>query len=47
VVVALFGQEVTVVDDLARRELGYAPIITREEGIAELSTGGWKEMAAE
>src|SRR5262249_12024850 len=32
----LLGEEVTVVDDKARRELGYAPIVTREEGLAEM-----------
>lgn len=40
--VGLLGQEVTVRDDLARREIGYAPIMTREEGLEELKTGRWK-----
>jgi nucleoside-diphosphate-sugar epimerase len=34
--VELIGAEVTVKDDKARRELGYAPVITREEGLSEL-----------
>ena len=34
--VRLIGEEVTVVDDKARRELGYTPIVTIEQGIAEL-----------
>jgi nucleoside-diphosphate-sugar epimerase len=36
-VVALMGVEVTVVDEKARRELGYAPIITVDEGLREMS----------
>lgn len=32
-------QEVTVSDAKARRELGYAPVITREQGLAELRAG--------
>jgi len=35
--VRLIGQEVTVVDDKARRELGYAPIVSRAEGLAQIS----------
>jgi nucleoside-diphosphate-sugar epimerase len=35
--VRLIGQEVTVSDEKARRELGYAPVITREQGVAELA----------
>lgn len=35
--VLLMGQEVTVSDAKARRELGYAPIVSREEGLRELS----------
>jgi nucleoside-diphosphate-sugar epimerase len=35
--VMLLGQEVTVSDAKARRELGYAPVVTREEGLRELS----------
>jgi nucleoside-diphosphate-sugar epimerase len=34
--VRLIGEEVTVVDDKARRELGYTPVISREQGLAEL-----------
>jgi nucleoside-diphosphate-sugar epimerase len=34
--VRLIGEEVTVDDSKARRELGYAPIISREEGLAEM-----------
>ncbi|HEU4727366.1 MAG TPA: NAD-dependent epimerase/dehydratase family protein [Kofleriaceae bacterium] len=34
--VALIGQEVTVVDDKARRELGYTSHMSRERGLAEL-----------
>lgn len=34
--VELIGAQVTVNDDKARRELGYKPVITREEGLAEL-----------
>jgi nucleoside-diphosphate-sugar epimerase len=37
--VRLIGQEVTVVDDKARRELGYAPIVSRADGVAQLSAG--------
>jgi len=34
--VALSGQEMTVVDDLARAELGYAPVVNRDEALARL-----------
>jgi nucleoside-diphosphate-sugar epimerase len=34
--VRLAGEEVTVSDAKARRELGYAPVVTREVGLAEL-----------
>lgn len=34
--VALFGQEITVDDSRARRELGYAPVTTLEAGLARL-----------
>jgi nucleoside-diphosphate-sugar epimerase len=34
--VRLIGDEVTVDDSKARRELGYAPVITREAGLAEM-----------
>lgn len=36
-VVALFGQEITVNDAKARRELGYQGKVTREEGLAEMA----------
>jgi nucleoside-diphosphate-sugar epimerase len=36
--VALIGGEVTVVDDKARRELGYAPVISIEQGLAEMAS---------
>lgn len=35
----LFGREVTVSDAKARRELGYAPVITVEEGLRQLLAG--------
>ena len=35
--VELIGAQVTVNDAKARRELGYAPVITRAQGLAELS----------
>jgi nucleoside-diphosphate-sugar epimerase len=35
--VRLIGEEVTVVDDKARRELGYQPVITRDQGLAEIN----------
>ncbi len=35
--IELFGREVTVVDRRAREELGYAPIITVAEGLAEMT----------
>lgn len=38
--VALSAQEITVDDALARRELGYLPPITREDGLAELAAAG-------
>ncbi len=38
--VALGAQEMTVNDDRARREIGYRPVITREEGIAQLRAQG-------
>jgi nucleoside-diphosphate-sugar epimerase len=34
--IRLIGEEVTVVDDKARRELGYAPVVTREQGLAAI-----------
>jgi nucleoside-diphosphate-sugar epimerase len=34
---ALSGQEMTVDDGRARRELGYRPVLTREAGLAQLS----------
>jgi nucleoside-diphosphate-sugar epimerase len=36
--VALIGQEVTVVDAKARRELGYTSHVSREHGLAEMRT---------
>lgn len=38
---ALGGQEVTVRDDKARHELGYAGKISIEAGLAELASGEW------
>ncbi|MET0390706.1 MAG: NAD-dependent epimerase/dehydratase family protein [Polyangiales bacterium] len=35
--VELIGSQVTVRDDKARRELGYRPVITREQGLEELA----------
>ncbi len=37
VAVALMGQQVTVKDDKARRELGYVGHVSRDEGLAELA----------
>ena len=37
-VVALSGQEMTVVDAKARDELGYVPEVSREDGLAHLVT---------
>ena len=37
-VVALFGQEITVNDAKARRELGYTSKVTREMGLAEMTS---------
>jgi nucleoside-diphosphate-sugar epimerase len=34
--VELIGSQVTVNDEKARRELGYAPVITRQQGLEEL-----------
>lgn len=36
---ATLGQEMTVDDQRARRELGYAPVISIEQGLAELRNG--------
>jgi nucleoside-diphosphate-sugar epimerase len=36
---ALSAQEMTVDDSKARRELSYRPVVTREEGLAELARG--------
>lgn len=38
-VVELIGTQVTVKDDKARRELGYASVISRAEGLAEMRMG--------
>lgn len=35
-VVRLFGEECTVSDAKARKEIGYSNVITREEGLKEL-----------
>lgn len=37
VAVALIGTEVTVRDDRARQELGYQPVLSRDEGLARLA----------
>jgi hypothetical protein len=34
--IAVIGQEVTVVDAKARRELGYTGHVSREQGLAEI-----------
>jgi hypothetical protein len=36
-VIALLGQECTVVDDLGRREPGYTPVVSVRDGLRELS----------
>lgn len=36
----LVGEAVTVTDRKAREELGYRPVVTREEGLRELAGGG-------
>ncbi|HYF63758.1 MAG TPA: NAD-dependent epimerase/dehydratase family protein [Herpetosiphonaceae bacterium] len=41
----LIGGEVTVRDDKARRELGYAPVISRAAGLAALRAGSAKEVS--
>ena len=38
-IVHLIGQEVTVDDAKARRELGYQGLVSREEGLSEMQTG--------
>jgi nucleoside-diphosphate-sugar epimerase len=35
----ILTQECTIDDSKARRELGYAPIVSREQGLAELRGG--------
>lgn len=35
---AVLGVEVTLNIEKARRELGYSPVISREDGLAELKT---------
>ena len=37
--VKVIGEEVTVNDRKAREELGYRPVVTREEGLREMSAG--------
>jgi len=44
--VALSGQEVTVSDALARRELGYQGTVTREEGLRQLSLASRAQLPA-
>lgn len=41
--VLLAGQEVTVRDDAARRELGYEPVVGWAQGLEELRVGQWPE----
>ena len=42
---AIVGHEVTVDDTKAREELGYEPVVTREEGLEELRKGSREEFA--
>jgi nucleoside-diphosphate-sugar epimerase len=44
--VRLIGEEVTIDDAKARRELGYAPVLTRAEGVAELRAWHGSSTAA-
>lgn len=44
-VLALIAQEMTVDDSKARSDLGYEPVITREEGLEELRQHGPEEFA--
>lgn len=43
--VAIIGHEVTVDDSKAREELGYEPVVTREEGMEELRERSPEEFA--
>jgi len=45
VTLAIIGHEVTVDDSKAREELGYEPVITREEGLEELRERSPEEFA--
>ena len=45
--VALIGVEVTVSDAKARRELGYEPLISREEGLRALEEAGREDSDEE
>ncbi|MDZ7688936.1 MAG: NAD-dependent epimerase/dehydratase family protein [Halobacteriales archaeon] len=45
VTLAIIGHEVTVDDTKAREELGYEPVVTREEGLEELRNCDSKEFA--
>ena len=36
VVLALMGQDVTINDELARRDLGYEPVVSREQGLQSI-----------
>ena len=42
---AIVGHEVTVDDSKAHEQLGYEPVVTREEGLAELREGSPEEFA--
>lgn len=45
VTLTIIGHEVTVDDSKARRELGYEPVVTREEGLKELREASPEEFA--
>jgi len=42
---AVIGCEITVDDSKAREQLGYEPVVTREEGLKELREGSPEEFA--
>jgi len=44
---AIIGHEVTVDDSKARKELGYEPVVAREEGLKELRESPPEEFAVE